>query len=146
VNRLDRNTKGLIIAAKNTSAARILSAKIKTHEVEKYYIAKIHGIIDPKNGVLTDYLTKSSKDNIVTITKAPFSTASQQIITEYHTISHNNIDSYVEILLRTGKTHQIRAHMNFINHPLYGEKKYTSAKFKDKEKYQNLCSYKITFN
>lgn len=146
VNRLDRNTKGIIIAAKNTSAARILSEKIKSKEVEKYYIAKIHGIIDPKQGVLKDFLTKDSNNNIVKVTKKPISNDSVEIITEYKTISHDKINSFIEIYLRTGKTHQIRAHMNYIGHPLFGEKKYTSINFHDNEKYQNLTSYKVKFN
>jgi 23S rRNA pseudouridine955/2504/2580 synthase len=91
-------------------------------------------------------LTKDSNNNIVKVTKKPISNDSVEIITEYKTISHDKINSFIEIYLRTGKTHQIRAHMNYIGHPLFGEKKYTSINFHDNEKYQNLTSYKVKFN
>ncbi|GHU52172.1 hypothetical protein FACS189496_1840 [Bacilli bacterium] len=123
-----------------------MSEKIRNREIEKYYIAKIHGIINPKSGILNAFLTKKPNENLVTISKNSINSDSQPIITEYKTISHNNIDSYIEIYLRTGKTHQIRAHMNFINHPLFGEKKYCNPNYKDNEKFQNLTSYKVFFN
>ncbi|MDR0752751.1 MAG: RluA family pseudouridine synthase [Mycoplasmataceae bacterium] len=145
VHRLDRNTKGLIIAAKNVESSRILSEKIKTREIEKYYICKVYGIIDPKEGVLQDYWTKKT-DNFVTITKKPINEYSKNIITKYKVLKHRNNISLVEIHLITGRTHQIRAHLNFINHPLVGEKKYTNIINEDKGKFQFLISYKIFFN
>lgn len=148
VNRIDRNTTGIVLAAKNAESLRILNEKLKNHEIKKTYLARVHGIIDPKNGVLKNYLTKDSKNKIVKVTKKPISNESKQIITEYKTISHDKLTSLLEINLITGKTHQIRAHFAYIGHPLLGEKKYTNKVVKqfDKCKYQQLCAYKIKFN
>jgi 23S rRNA pseudouridine955/2504/2580 synthase len=136
----------LIVGAKNVVSSRILSEKIKDREIEKYYLAKIHGIITPKQAVLTAYLTEQ-EHNTVKISKKPLSNESKQIVTEYKTISHDENTSIIEVHLITGRKHQIRAHMNFINHPLVGERKYTNefAK-KDSKSYQYLISYKIVFN
>jgi 23S rRNA pseudouridine955/2504/2580 synthase len=101
--------------------------------------------LDPKNGVLHDYLTKKSSENMVVISKKPISFSSKEIITEYKTISIENNISLLEIHLITGKTHQIRAHLNFIGHPLIGEKKYSSVDERNK-KFQDLISYKLIFN
>jgi 23S rRNA pseudouridine955/2504/2580 synthase len=131
-------------------AARILSQKIKDHEIDKFYLAHVYGIIDPKKGVLHDYLTKdtrNTKANYVKITKKPISKDSKEIITEYETLSYDKDTSIVEIHLITGKTHQIRAHMNYIKHPLVGEHKYTSDLYEKNDKiYQSLISCKIVFN
>jgi 23S rRNA pseudouridine955/2504/2580 synthase len=108
-------------------------------------LCHIHGIIDPKNGVLRDYLTKDEKKNKVLISKKPLNQGSSEIITEYKTLSHENNISLLEIHLITGKTHQIRAHMAFIGHPLVGESKYTDIRVKNGS-HQDLISYKVTFN
>lgn len=148
VNRLDRNTAGIVLIAKNHPTLDLLNEKMKNHEINKYYIAKVHGIIDPKSATLVAYLTKNSNDNLVKITKKPINDNSKQIITKYKMISHDSNTSIIEINLLTGRTHQIRAHMNYIGFPLFGEKKYTNRKFSslDKNKHQSLCAYKIEFN
>ncbi|GMO13896.1 MAG: RluA family pseudouridine synthase [Mycoplasmoidaceae bacterium] len=148
VHRLDKNTSGLIIAAKNIDASRILSEKIKNREIDKYYLARVWGIITPKDGLLHAFLTERSNDNIVKITSKPISDDSKEILTEYHTLSHDTDTSVLEVHLITGRKHQIRAHMNYIGHPLVGEKKYTipSVAKSAKNKYQDLTSYKIVFN
>jgi 23S rRNA pseudouridine955/2504/2580 synthase len=148
VHRLDRNTSGLIITAKNAPSLRILSEKIKTHEIDKYYLCRVYGIIDPKKGMLSDYLTRNLDKKIVKVTQKPINSNSQQIITEYRTISHDKNTSLIEIKLITGKTHQIRAHMAFINHPLVGEQKYTTPKYSkmNVKQHQQLMAYKIVFN
>jgi 23S rRNA pseudouridine955/2504/2580 synthase len=148
VHRLDRNTSGLIIAAKNVESSRILSEKIKNREIEKFYIAHIHGIITPKTGVLHAYLTEKNNDNIVTVTNKPISSTSKEIITEYTTLSHDKNTSFIEVHLVTGRKHQIRAHMNHIGHPLVGEKKYITENFAKTQKntFQELVSDKIIFN
>jgi len=145
VHRLDRNTPGLILAAKNVESSRILSDKIKKHEIEKYYLCKVYGLMQTRHGTLVDYLTKDSKNNIVKVSNKPLNQNSKQIITEYKVLSNDKNTSLLEIHLITGKTHQIRAHMNFINHPLVGEKKYTNVTSIDNV-YQNLIAYKIIFN
>ena len=148
VNRLDRNTAGIVLIAKNRPTLDLLNEKMKNHEINKYYIAKVHGIIDPKSATLIAYSTKNSNDNLVKITKKPINNNSKQIITKYKMISHDANTSVIEINLLTGRTHQIRAHMNYIGFPLVGERKYTNSKFSNqtKNKHQSLCAYKIKFN
>jgi 23S rRNA pseudouridine955/2504/2580 synthase len=147
VHRLDRNTAGLIIAAKNIESSRVLSEKIKNREIEKYYLCHIYGILTPKEGVLHAYSTESIASNIVKITNKPISDNSKEIITEYKTISHDKEKSLIEVHLITGRKHQIRAHFNFIGHPLVGEKKYTKQDVNHAKKtYQDLISKKIVFN
>jgi 23S rRNA pseudouridine955/2504/2580 synthase len=133
--------------AKNAKSLRILNEKIKNREIEKYYLAHVHGIIDPKQGTLRDYLTRNDDSKIVKITKKPISSNSVEIITEYKTLSHTNDSSLLEVKLITGKTHQIRAHFAFVGHPLVGEKKYTDERFSrlNKNDYQSLKAYKIIF-
>jgi 23S rRNA pseudouridine955/2504/2580 synthase len=135
------------MAAKNIKALQILNQKIKNREIDKYYLAQVHGIIDPKQGTLRDYLTKLEDNKVVKVTKKPIKDNSQEIITEYKTISHDAKTSLLEVKLVTGKTHQIRAHFAFIGHPLVGEKKYTTEKYSklNKHEFQNLRAYKITF-
>lgn len=145
VNRIDRNTAGIVIAAKNAESLRILNEKIKNHEIKKTYYARVWGIIDPKQGELTGFLTKNPKTKMVKISKKPISKDSKQIITKYKTISHDKKTSLLEIELITGKTHQIRAHMAFIGHPLVGEQKYSNDRVKKTKGHQHLCAYKIKF-
>ncbi|MDR0985528.1 MAG: RluA family pseudouridine synthase [Mycoplasmataceae bacterium] len=148
VHRLDKNTSGLIMAAKNAESLNILNQKIKQHQIDKYYLCEVYGIMQPKNGVLNDYLTKDANNKIVKVSKKPLNLHSQQIITEYRTISHDNKSSLLEVKLVTGKTHQIRAHMDFVGHPLVGEKKYTTKEYSRylPKSFQRLKAYKIVFN
>jgi 23S rRNA pseudouridine955/2504/2580 synthase len=148
VHRLDRNTGGLVITAKNAESLKILNQKIKDREIDKYYLCQVYGIIDPKQGTLHDYLTRNTKTKIVTVTKKPISDISEQIITEYKTLNHVNNISTLEIKLITGKTHQIRAHMAFIGHPLVGEKKYTTATFSKLNvgQFQSLIANRLVFS
>jgi 23S rRNA pseudouridine955/2504/2580 synthase len=148
VHRIDRNTGGLVLAAKNAESLRVLNEKIKYHEIDKYYLCRVHGIVKPKNGILQDYLTRNLKTKIVKITSKPINDNSQSIITEYRTISYSKDTSLLQIKLITGKTHQIRAHMAFINHPLVGEQKYTTKTYSKANLYshQVLMATKIVFN
>lgn len=148
VNRLDRNTAGIVLIAKNHKTLDLLNEKMKNHEINKYYIARVHGIIDPKQATMVAYLTKNNNNNIVNITKKPINDYSKKIVTEYKMISHDRQTSLIEINLLTGRTHQIRAHFNYINYPLVGETKYTKSNIDKsyKSNHQALCAYKITFN
>ena len=148
VNRLDRNTAGIVLIAKNHKTLDLLNEKMKNHEISKYYIARVHGIVDPKQATMVAYLTKSRNNNLVNITKKPINDNSKKIITEYKMISHDKQTSLIEINLLTGRTHQIRAHFNYINYPLVGETKYTKSNIDKnyKSNHQALCAYKIVFN
>lgn len=148
VNRLDRNTAGIVLIAKNHKTLDLLNEKMKNHEINKYYIARVHGIIDPKQATMVAYLTKNNNNNIVNITKKPINDYSKKIVTKYKMISHDEQTSLIEINLLTGRTHQIRAHFNYINYPLVGETKYTKSNIDKsyKSNHQALCAYKISFN
>ncbi len=148
-NRIDRNTEGLVIAAKNASALREMNYIIKERQIEKTYLAAVHGAINPKNGEIKLLLEKDSDNNIVRVKNRPSSNAKHSI-TRYKTISYSkNRDlSLVEIQLITGRTHQIRVSFAHIGHPLLGDGKYAVNK-KDREmgyKSQALCAYSICFS
>lgn len=148
-NRLDRNTGGLIIAAKNAAALRDMNATIRNGGIDKRYLAAVHGNVTPSHATLIAYHTKDPRSKLVRITdrEAP---RSKKIVTTYKKLSYNrSLDlSLLEIKLETGRTHQIRAHMAHIGHPLLGEGKYAENKNDAKLGYraQALYSYKLTFS
>lgn len=147
VNRIDRNTGGIVIAAKNADSLRILNAKMKTRELTKIYLCLVQGKLKQSSGLLEGYLEKNEKKNKVTVLKAPTEN-SKHIKTKYTLIKHISNNSLVEIDLLTGRTHQIRAHMASIKHPLLGDTKYGYKRKGENDiyKYQALYAYKITFN
>ena len=141
-NRIDRNTGGIVIGAKNAQALKIINDKIKSREIEKYYLTVVHGRMPKKNETLTAYLTKNEKKNLVTVTDNQTG-GSKQIITQYTVLDYQENASLLEVKLMTGRTHQIRAHLAHIGHPLYGDGKYGV----DKGRYrQALYSYKLKFS
>lgn len=137
-NRLDRNTSGIIIGAKNAEALRILNEKIKTREIKKYYLAVVEGEIK-ESGTLTAYLTRG--DKIVTVRDTETDGA-KEIKTKYRSLAVKDNMSLLEVELLTGRTHQIRAQFAHIGHPLRGDKKYGA---KTGEKMQ-LASCKLRFD
>lgn len=141
-NRIDRNTGGIVIGAKNSQALKIINEKIKSREIEKFYLTVVHGKPNKKSEILTAYLTKNEKKNLVTVTDNQVEN-SKKIITEYKVIDCCENACLLEVKLHTGRTHQIRAHLAHIGHPLYGDGKYG----KEQGRYrQALYSYKLIFN
>lgn len=144
-NRIDKNTQGIVIAAKNAEALRILNEKIKTREIDKSYLCLAEGKFEKKYDMLFGYLERNEKTKTVKILKAP-SRTSKEIKTEYRVLSYKDGISLVEVNLLTGRTHQIRAHLSSIGHPLVGDKKYGAKNSSSQTQYQALCSYKLTFS
>lgn len=147
-NRLDRNTSGIILAAKNAQSLKLLNEKIRLREIEKYYICEVYGHFDEKHKILTAYHYKDENKNKVYISKFKKPNF-KKILTEYKVISETLNTSLIEVHLITGRAHQIRAHMAFIGHPLCGEKKYCEKNLKEianKYKHQALIAYKVKFN
>lgn len=146
VNRIDRNTGGIVIAAKNAPTLRILNQKMKDRELHKYYLCIVHGSLPRREGTLEGYLLKDEKSKTVHVLERPCDGA-KTIRTRYHVLAEREGLSLVEVDLLTGRTHQIRAHFASIGHPLLGDGKYGSNKLNKQYGYKKQClySYKLTF-
>ena len=146
-NRIDRNTGGIVIAAKTAEALRIMNQKIKDREIEKYYLCAIHGRMDPPEGRLEGYLSKDESKNQVTVHKTPVP-GGRTAVTLYKTLETRNGLSLVECELVTGRTHQIRAQFAAAGHPLLGDGKYGRNRDNKRydRKFQALWSYKLVFS
>lgn len=146
-NRIDRNTGGIVIAAKNAEALKILCDKIKHREIEKKYLAVIHGVPKKKTALLEGFLEKNENKNKVFL-KSRKTEDSRTIKTRYTLLDSKNELSLVEVELLTGRTHQIRAHMASIGHPLLGDGKYGKLAADKKLGFdkQALYSYSLKFD
>ncbi|MBQ7913018.1 MAG: RluA family pseudouridine synthase [Clostridia bacterium] len=124
IHRLDRNTKGLLIFARNAAVEAVLLAAFRDRKVEKRYHALCFGAFPKKSDVLTAYLKKDAARSLVYVSDTPTKGA-DKIVTEYAVIENASEDStLVEVILHTGKTHQIRAHLAHIGCPIAGDMKY----------------------
>ena len=148
-NRIDRNTGGIVIAAKNAEALKILCDKIKYREIEKKYLAVIHGVPEKKTALLEGFLEKNEDKNKVFL-KNHKTEEARTVKTKYTVLQSKNGLSLIEVELLTGRTHQIRAHMASVGHPLLGDGKYGKLAADKKLGFnkQALYSYslKFTFN
>ena len=143
-NRIDRNTGGIVIAAKNAEALRILNQKIKDRELEKRYLCVVHGRPKPAAGRLEGWIFKDAVQNRVYVTQK-FQPGAKSAVTEYRTLKSQNGLSLVECELITGRTHQIRAMMAAAGTPLLGDGKYGKLDKRFDRKYQALYSYQLRF-
>ena len=146
-NRIDRNTGGIVIAAKNSEALRIMNEKIRNDELSKFYLAAVHGHMPKRADTLHGYLRKDQVNNIVDIStvKKP---GYKEIVTKYRVLDEKNGLSLIEVELVTGRTHQIRAHFSSIGHPLLGDGKY-GVNRDDKKlgyKFQALYAFRLEFH
>ena len=143
-NRIDRNTGGIVIAAKTAEALRVMNQKIKDREIDKRYLAIVEGTMKPRDGSLKGYLFKDAKKNRVFVTDTP-QTGSKSCQTNYKTLVSAGGLSLVECELITGRTHQIRAQFAHAGHPLLGDGKYGKLDKRFDRNYQALYSYRLTF-
>lgn len=145
-NRIDRNTGGIVIAAKNAEALRIINEKIKEREIEKYYLCVVRGRPKPAEGQLRGYIFKDAAKNRVYVRRKP-EPGAKEALTHYRTLASQGGLSLVECRLGTGRTHQIRAQMAAAGTPLLGDGKYGSDRENKKlgEDGQLLCSYRLEF-
>ena len=146
-NRIDRNTGGIVIAAKNAETLRVMNQKIRDREVEKSYLCIILGAITPPAGKLEGYLLKDEAKKLVSVHKTPVP-GGRTAVTLYQTLAQKNGLSLVACRLVTGRTHQIRTQFAAAGHPLLGDGKYGRAR--ENKKYgrtggQALCSYQLAF-
>jgi len=144
-HRIDRNTQGLVLAAKNAEALRILCEKIKQKEIQKYYLCIVCGHLPKESEILRAYHMKDEAAKIAKVFDLPTEGA-REMITQYTVVKRYQTHDLAEIKLITGRTHQIRAHMAHIGHPLLGDGKYGKLDKEIPVNRQALVAYKLVFD
>ena len=146
-NRIDRNTGGIVIAAKNAEALRVMNEAIRERDIDKFYLCAVHGTPKKKEATLSGYLLKDEKSNTVRVFDKNPPRGAKEIKTRYRVLKESASFSLLEVELLTGRTHQIRAHMAHIGHPLLGDGKYGVNKDDRAHgyKHQALWSYRLRF-
>lgn len=145
-NRIDRNTGGIVLAAKNAEALRILNEAIRERQIRKFYLCVVDGIPQPPEATLTAYLKRDANASTVQVLDRP-APGARTIVTRYQMLRHSQRNSLLEVELLTGRTHQIRAHMAHIGHPLLGDGKYGVGRLNREYglRWQLLYAYRIQF-
>ncbi len=146
-NRIDRNTGGIVIAAKTAEALRVLNEKIRDREIAKYYLCLVHGRLSPAAGTLKNYLRRDTDKKQVFVEKSRTKDSLTAML-RYRTLETRGGLSLVECELLTGRTHQIRVQMAQAGHPLAGDTKYGQAKYNQglPFSHQALWSYRLRFD
>lgn len=145
-NRIDRNTGGIVIAAKTAETLRVMNQKIRDRELQKLYLCAVHGVMKPREGQLKGYILKNEDKAQVKVYGHPVP-GGKTAVTLYRTLETRNGLSLVECDLITGRTHQIRAQFAAAGHPLLGDGKYGRGQDNRRfdRKFQALYSYKLKF-
>jgi len=147
-NRLDRNTTGMLLVAKSLPAARELSELLKNRTLQKYYLCVVKGVLSEAKD-LKGYLIKDNKTNKVSVRTGTSEVSDEEayIETGYEPVTNNGRLTLLKVHLITGKTHQIRAHLSSIHHPILGDYKYGDRKLNEEYgvKYQLLHAFRICF-
>ncbi len=141
VHRLDRNTSGLLMVAKNNKAHDFLTEQIKIKSAKRQYLAVVQGILEPETGTIDAPIGRNpSKPEKMAVVED-----GKPSVTHYKVLEYFNGYSFVELTLETGRTHQIRVHMNYIGHPIVNDTLYNKMPFKVKTTEQLLQAYKLKF-